>query len=268
MGSTLHPMDILQQRAQAHFHKGKYRDSAAMFEQASRTSSDERNRRLLLLDASDAARCSGLLKRAEALVEGAVQDLPSDLWRDEVLAVSAHKRILIQRDRLALSGAMIFPNGRRRLKVVLRPLFIQASKHAIESGRWFDFQHLGMLASDVGLRREDLRPDGGYEPPEAEHGYRHLGYPVAVAMDACDRFRGRSVDAPTIGEIEGLLNLMLRFGCAPQAWKLARAVMFRASSPLHNFKMFGSQLRCCQYTFRRQLGWLIGDLRMVRNRSD
>jgi hypothetical protein len=249
-------VEVHQARGQGHFHAGSYRQAGTLFRRASASTSDERLRCLCLLDASDAERCAGRVRTAGSLVDAAMSAMPAGApWVPEVEGVADLKRILIAREGAILSGRLLVPGGRQALARKLQPVFQRAAARAIEHGRWFDFQQVALWASRVGVPPQDIRPPGGYEPPPPRVGYRHLGYPVAVAMEACDRARRGLRDTP---ELVGLLDLMARFGCAPQAWKLAYALI---RSDLRLLRSHGGQLlrnfAACEYTVPMRVAWLM-----------
>lgn len=247
---------LMETRAQGLFHAGAYAASSNEFVAASTVAPDERARRMSLLDASDAARCHGRTRRAARLLERAVKGLPGGTpWAGELLGMVDLKRILLYRDRYEFARLLPVPGLRSRVRRRAEPLFERVARSSLEAGRWFDFQQVSLWANRMGIPPDRLRPSGQYAPPSAREGYGQLGYPVGVAMEACDRARRGGA---TLDELEWLLTLMQDFGANPQAWKVAYALV-RASpsrARLHAPALLRAFIRC-EYTPANRFLWLL-----------
>ena len=258
--SSFASVGVIRAQAQGRFHAGRYLRSAELFRRASVGSADDQLRRMCLLDASDAERCAGRLRAARDLVGRATRRLPSGLpWVPEVEGVADLKRVLIERQAAIVSGRLLFPRGREKLAQQLQPVLSRAAARALDHGRWFDFQQVALWATRLGVSLRDVCPPDAYEPPKPRIGYRHLGYPVAVAMEACDRASAGTYD---MAELRGFLDLMTRFGCAPQAWKLAYAIIAANPRLIHRYgRALLHSFAKCEYTTTMRVAWLLGQAR-------
>lgn len=255
-GAALAPAEAAQARGQSHFHAGHYRLACDCFIQASAAAADERTRRLCLLDACDAARCAGNMRLAESLVASAAAALPADSsWATEIQGVADLKRVLIWRQVSGLAGRLLWPGTRRAPMGEVRSALRRVATSAIAEGRWFDFQQAALWATRLAVPLDDLKPTDGYAPAPPGPGYRHLGYPVAVAMEACDRARRGEASLDELGR---LLQRMEMFGCAPQTWKVAHAIVRSAPwlLPSH-MGLFVRRFFECEYTLPMRLAWLV-----------
>lgn len=237
-------VEVVRSFAQAAFHRGAYATSAARFLDASGLASGERDRRLILLDAADATRCHGRLRRASQLVEEASSGIAAtEPWADEVRAAADVKRILVLRDLHELARVVGFGTGVRATRRRAATLLEGSARGTLEAGRWFDFQQLSLWAERMGIDPATVRPAGLYAPQPTVPGYRQLAYPVALAMEACDRARlGRS----TAIELRFFADLMQAFGCA-QYWKVAYALA-RLDGRRRWTPRFAKSFARCEYT--------------------
>lgn len=243
--------------AQGLFHAGKYRASSNAFHKASNAASDDHSRRLCILDAADAARCNGRLHAARALVEKAVKGLDAHSTSGRTILGRADlKLVLIEREAFFMSGKRLIPGSQRELTNRLRPLVVRCARAAIEDGRWFDFQQAALWAGRLGIAISDLESAQAFAPPPVNAGYKHLSYPVAVAMDLTDKVSRGSI---TYDVLEPFLELMQLFGCHPQIWKVARVLLARGHGRLlsRRGRIMLRSFLACEYTPCMRAAWIL-----------
>jgi len=243
---------FLELRAQALFHKGAYVRSAQLFNEAALAASSSRDAVVSLLHACDAARCAGRLRWARELLteaESRMRLLPSP--DHDVRGLAALKAILVARDSSLLSGRELLPAGRSRLCKTLEPLFRQAAEWATETGQQFDFQQLELWRRRLGLPKSATHLPGSWQPEDPRVGYRHLGFPVAAAMDLCD---AGQIGQVNVDELHAMWRLMRTFGCWPQSWKIG-AVLLRKRKvlPAYDLAVLARDSCRCQYTLRQRI---------------
>jgi hypothetical protein len=239
-------------RAQALFHRGLYVHSARLFDKAAGTAPTSRDGVVALLHACDAARCAGRLRWARSLLSRAESGMHS-LGSSEcdVRGLATLKAIMLERDSSILSGQRLWSAGRIRLRQRLEPLLRQGADWAAKSGQHFDFQQFELWRRRLGLPQSVTHPPGSSSPEDPRVGYRHLGFPVAVAMDLCDRAR---TGQATADDVSTMWRLMRTFGCCPQSWKLG-AVLLRMRKLLtaREVALLIKDFCRCEYTPRQRI---------------
>jgi hypothetical protein len=215
-----------RQIGQAYFHNGKYRDSAQTFLSSSKLANQLKDRVLeteLLLDACDAFRCYGAFYRSYRVLYRAFDlcnSITDEFSKNRLLGRFHLKKVLLLRHLFHivqhLSGVKdrILHKCSQDLKA--------ASKLALRTGNWFEFQQARWWAERLGIDVAILADKEYYQAPPTKAGYDHLGYHVAqcaVFRDMLYRTKGKLSNENKTSLMNHLENCR-QFGNVPEAWKL------------------------------------------------
>lgn len=254
----LSPADRIRmqrQSAQALFHQGRYRDAAKTFLLAAHDAARLQNHVLkaeLLLDACDAFRCYGAffcafrsLKSSDAAVNLLLDDSAE---KTRLLGKRFLKHVLLLRHFYQIARhigklrTMILEKCKNDLRI--------ASRCAIETGNWLDFQQVRWWAERLNIDPTVLAEAEHYEPPPVKSGYDHLGYHVAqsgVFRDKLQKSAG-SLSAADGIQLEMHIQRCKRFGNHPEIWKLTLLKLKLARGrKLRDFTQFVRHFLKCQY---------------------
>jgi len=243
-----------RQIAQALFHKGRYRDSANTFLLSAKLAnqlSDTLLEAELLLDTCDAFRCYGAFYRSSKVLNRALNlcnSVSHEFNKNRLLGKFHLKRILLMRHLYQISKyiswlrSWIIKKCTQDLKA--------ASKFALQTGNWLEFQQTRWWAERLGIDPAILADKEYYQAPPSKSGYDHLGYHVAqcgVFRDMLQKTKDRLSDQNKTLLINHLEHCKL-FGNIPEIWKLLFLKLKRDKEDYGNtFYGFLKHFFKCQY---------------------
>jgi len=270
--------DRLRAYAESEHHRGQYRNAEKFYLRASKIAPDDLSRRMCLLDASDEARCFGHWRRAEKLIDFAIERLPhsmSKLDRNGLRARELLKRTLVlgqwiqTTSKLARLTTKVDKKDKLGLERRTKTSQAQAAEWisegsglAIVNGLWFDFQQYRLWAERMSLSASLVMSRGPFEPPPSREGYQQLGYSLALLMVNRDQAkreaRSGSRTDRMADELEQSLIVADHLGCHPEIWKLAHTLitLFRQRQVRYFRKLLWNFL-LCQYAPTKRIPYLI-----------
>ena len=218
-----HQMAIQRQKAQALFHAGQYKNSARCFGQSALFSLSSAIKAESWLDACDAWRCYGAFYSSGKCLRKSIAAirLIRDKTRKKRTLGKVHlKRVLLFRQLYQLSRP--FKHLRRFIQKRCEYDLRIASKIALETGNWFEFQQIRWWAERLEIDSINLADHSHYEAPPAKSGYDQLGYHIAQSGVFRDQLR-RNVYPLEDAERDALnrhLKNCQQFENYPELWKL------------------------------------------------
>jgi len=246
---------IVLEYAQALFHHGQYLTSASEFLRASSLLSDISFKLIRQLDASDAYRCYGNFRRAYRLIKHVLNELDKSTSNQQRIRLRVIlKQVLILSDiynvcRFFLGGGVFF------IKLKVKKLIEEGAPIALKNGEWMVFQQFRLWAERLAISPKVFSRQGIFEPLPSRDGYRHLGYPVALLMELCDRAK-KQLYRITHDEIDNGFSTAVHLGSHPSAWKVAKIAMRRFPEEVSKWRIrYKYHMRLCQYTWQRRLGY-------------
>jgi len=258
----------MRQKAQALFHLGKYRDSAALFHKASLMAKKINNYYLeadLLLDVSEALRSYGSLFRSNRYTQIAwriAMKIRDKQKKNRLLGKIFLRKVLLWRYpqqmliRIKLRFLTQWIN--RKIKEYLQ----QACSLSLKTGNWFDFYQSRLLSDRMKIPINIAHSDNYYEPPPTKDAYTQLGYYITLSIHTREQLK-QNKGALTNNEEESLyyfLKTAKSVKNAPEIWKTAwlgikRDRRWRRNTEI--WKDFFYGFFSCQYTIGMRIFKLI-----------
>ncbi|MBN1639408.1 MAG: SIR2 family protein [Ignavibacteriales bacterium] len=247
-------LSIERQKAQALFHKGKYKTSAKYFLKAAHISNKTNYHSIeaeSFLDACDAHRCYGAFIRSFKCLKNAFYALSfvsESKTRKKIIGKIHVKRILIYRHFFQISK--YFRKIKEQIKRKCERELRIASRICIQMGNWFEFQQIRWWAERLDIDPKILADQNHYEAPPPKFGYDQLGYHIAqsgVFRDMLNKTKGELSIANRSLLLKHLENCK-SFGNTPELWKLLYLKLKRdRKGVLTTFLEFTHKFLKCQY---------------------
>jgi hypothetical protein len=246
---------ILWHEARADFNAGKYKKASETFNLISEKYANEgrfKSESDTLLDASDSYRAGGYFINAWVkLYKG--KRVTKDYNKAKYLL---KKSMIISNifDGLARFGLIAF-----FLKYWLKRNLRKCANTSLEKGSQLDFQQAGLIAKRTNILLNELEKGDFYSPPEANEGYKHIGYYLAEIMTFCDEIKNldyKNLSSEEKNETLKQMNIHIKnceiTGQTSNLWKLlAVKKNFLEKTKLGEFKeqeKLDLALQFCEYS--------------------